>query len=158
MKKRSRKNRSPQARWTGGVRDLPAISVRQPYAWLIVNGFKDVENRGKRMRHCGPILIHAGLNRTWLKEEVLRSIERRHGLRLPRIFHRRGIVGMVEIVDCRRTVPSPLASARLFRLDPRETATPGVPPMQGGLERLQTQVQVASSRLSPATDERAPGR
>ena len=36
-----------------------ALSVRQPWAWLIVNGFKDIENRDWRTRHRGPVLIHA---------------------------------------------------------------------------------------------------
>lgn len=35
------------------------ISIRQPWAWLIVNGFKDVENRSKRPSHRGHIFIHA---------------------------------------------------------------------------------------------------
>ncbi len=26
-------------------RDMKALSVRQPWAWLIVNGCKDIENR-----------------------------------------------------------------------------------------------------------------
>lgn len=24
---------------------LPILSIRQPWAWLIVNGYKDIENR-----------------------------------------------------------------------------------------------------------------
>lgn len=38
-----------------------ALSVRQPYAWLIVNGWKPVENRSRRANIRGRILIHAGL-------------------------------------------------------------------------------------------------
>jgi hypothetical protein len=40
-----------------------AITVRQPYAWLIVNGFKTVENRSEhesRWSFRGPLAIHAG--------------------------------------------------------------------------------------------------
>lgn len=36
-----------------------AISVRQPWAWLIVNGYKNVENRTWRRNFTGPIAIHA---------------------------------------------------------------------------------------------------
>ena len=41
MKRKIRKS----ARWTPGLKKLKAISIRQPWAWLIVNGYKDVENR-----------------------------------------------------------------------------------------------------------------
>lgn len=37
-----------------------ALSIRQPWAWLIVNGFKDIENRDRCIKHyTGPVLIHA---------------------------------------------------------------------------------------------------
>jgi len=36
------------------------LSVRQPWAWLIVNGWKNVENRTWHTEYRGPILIHAG--------------------------------------------------------------------------------------------------
>lgn len=39
---------------------IPALSIRQPWAWLIVNGYKDVENRDWPTRFRGPVLIHAG--------------------------------------------------------------------------------------------------
>lgn len=38
---------------------MKAISIRQPWAWLIVNGFKDIENRSWRTKYRGPVLIHA---------------------------------------------------------------------------------------------------
>ena len=43
-----------------------AISIRQPWAWLIVNGYKDVENRTRMCRaHLGKrVLIHAGQTMT----------------------------------------------------------------------------------------------
>ena len=38
---------------------MKALSVRQPWAWCIVNGWKDVENRRWSTSHRGPLLIHA---------------------------------------------------------------------------------------------------
>ena len=39
---------------------MKALSIRQPWAWLIVNGYKDVENREHNIgSHFGPLLIHA---------------------------------------------------------------------------------------------------
>lgn len=46
---------------------MKAISIRQPYAWLIVNRIKDVENRTWRTNYRGPILIHAG--KTYQKQD-----------------------------------------------------------------------------------------
>lgn len=43
-----------------------ALSIRQPWAWLIVNGFKDIENRTWKYhpKHRGPLLIHASAGMT----------------------------------------------------------------------------------------------
>lgn len=37
----------------------PVLSVRQPWAWLIVRGIKDVENRSWRTNYRGRLYIHA---------------------------------------------------------------------------------------------------
>lgn len=37
-----------------------ALSVRQPWATLILTGWKHVENRAWGTRHTGPLIIHAG--------------------------------------------------------------------------------------------------
>src|ERR1051326_1498970 len=39
---------------------VKALSVRQPWAWLIIYGGKDIENRDWPTSHRGPTLIHAG--------------------------------------------------------------------------------------------------
>jgi hypothetical protein len=42
--------------------ELPriALSIRQPWAWLIVNGHKTIENRSRNIGNfTGPVLIHA---------------------------------------------------------------------------------------------------
>lgn len=38
---------------------MKALSIRQPWAWLIAGGYKDVENRRWRTLYRGPLLIHA---------------------------------------------------------------------------------------------------
>lgn len=42
-----------------------ALSIRQPWAYLIVNGHKAIENRTWDTKHRGEILIHAGLKFDW---------------------------------------------------------------------------------------------
>jgi len=39
---------------------MQALSINQPWAWLIVNGHKAVENRDWNTRYRGEFLIHAG--------------------------------------------------------------------------------------------------
>ena len=38
------------------------LSIRQPYAWAIVEGVKRIENRSWKTAHRGRILIHAGIS------------------------------------------------------------------------------------------------
>lgn len=42
--------RSPEIRGSSALEQLPALTVHQPWAWLIVAGFKDIENRPRLTR------------------------------------------------------------------------------------------------------------
>lgn len=97
------KMRSSKSTWTPALKKLRALSIRQPWAWLIVNGYKDVENRTWATKHRGPLLIHAGSNKTNLTAERLREIEQRFRVKLPprEQYELGGIVGVVDIVDCK---------------------------------------------------------
>jgi hypothetical protein len=82
---------------------MRALSVRQPYAWLIVAGLKDVENRSRRLRHRGPLLIHASIAIT-----PLREIEERFGVMIPEsALQFGGVIGVVDLIDCVEAHPSP---------------------------------------------------
>lgn len=39
---------------------MKALTIRQPYAWAVARGFKDVENRPSAFTYRGPVMIHAG--------------------------------------------------------------------------------------------------
>jgi hypothetical protein len=41
---------------------MKIITIRQPWAHLIVNGSKNIENRTWPTSYRGPVLIHASLN------------------------------------------------------------------------------------------------
>lgn len=104
---------------------MRALSIRQPFAWLIVRPditdpaerarayvdgrIKDIENRGWYTRVRGRVLIHASAsysrtNHECHAEVVLDEYE----IILPRYeqMHRGGIVGVVEIHDCVEKHPS----------------------------------------------------
>ena len=84
---------------------LPALSVRQPWADLIVWGIKDVENRSWPTPFRGRLLIHAGRR---VDREAIARLERRFGVVLPAGYEpRRGVLlGSVEVVDCVDAHPS----------------------------------------------------
>jgi hypothetical protein len=91
---------------------MKALSIRQPWAWLIVNGYKDIENRDWRIRQRGRILIHAskGCTRREYKSAVAFAQPLLPaGVVIPRLedLPRGGICGSVEIVDCRLHSYSP---------------------------------------------------
>jgi hypothetical protein len=82
---------------------MKIISIRQPWAALIVHGFKDVENRTWPTRYRGPVLVQAALRADDVSSE---EIERRFGIRPPSALPLGGIVGVTEIVDCVTNHPS----------------------------------------------------
>lgn len=85
--------------------DAPqALSIRQPWAWLIVNGFKDIENRSWPTRFRGLVLIHAGLR---IDDGFEDSQNWPWAIERPDDFEFGGIVGQAEIVDCVTASPSP---------------------------------------------------
>ena len=88
---------------------MKALSIRQPWAWLIVNGHKDVENRDWHTHHRGQILIHAGKAMTRDDYEDCRGLANRLNIEVPAHaeLDRGGIVGQAEIVACVTTSQSP---------------------------------------------------
>lgn len=85
---------------------MKALSVRQPWAWLIVAGHKDIENRSWPTRFRGRIYVHA--SRTF-DNDAMRAIELgsisvnaavRQALYSVNRWHRGVLIGEVDIVDC----------------------------------------------------------
>jgi len=73
---------------------MKALSIRQPWAWLILHAGKDIENRGWPTSFRGRFLIHASKGMTRAEYEL--------AIKLPYFseLERGGIVGEAEIVDC----------------------------------------------------------
>lgn len=47
------------------MKTITALSVRQPWAWLLCEGLKDVENRNWRTNYRGTLYIHVGKSFDW---------------------------------------------------------------------------------------------
>lgn len=100
-----------------------ALSVRQPWAWAIIEGGKDIENRSRPNRLRGRVCIHAA--KTFRREEweqaswFMHNLGALHPMADDIAFG--GIIGTVEIVDCVMASRSPwFAGPHGFLLrDPR---------------------------------------
>ena len=95
---------------------MKALSIRQPWAWLILHAGKDIENRTWYTPVRGRVLIHAAKGMT--QDEYVDgrawvlSLVHHCGLKtvpLPKAaeLERGGIVGSVEIFDCLTYSDSP---------------------------------------------------
>ena len=87
------------------IKALPdrALSIRQPWAWAILNAGKRIENRPRRFHYRGPICLHASLYRNDKNyAESSFDIYEASGLDTPFDLdvRRGGIIGTAEIVDC----------------------------------------------------------
>jgi len=85
---------------------LPCLSVRQAWAWAIVQGLKPWENRPRRFNYRGPVLIHAGKTLDADYAGACDVIERLSGKRPPAVTDTGGLVGAAMLTDC----AAPLAS------------------------------------------------
>ncbi|WP_193211437.1 ASCH domain-containing protein [Luteolibacter marinus] len=88
---------------------MKALSIRQPWAWLIVHGHKDIENRSWRTHFRGPVLIHASKGMTRDEYAIGHVLAEENGVTLPPFedLPRGGIVGQAEITGCVDRSPSP---------------------------------------------------
>ena len=104
---------------------MRALSIRQPWASLILKAGKNIENREWPTKYRGRILVHAakGMTRAEHEDAIAFAVEairadprnadatkkvtlRELGFAFDDL-PRGGIVGSVEIVDCVRTSDSP---------------------------------------------------
>lgn len=86
---------------------MKALSILQPWAWLIVTGQKDIENRSWSTHVRGRILVHAGKTYTRAThDDYAVSMLPLYGITLPTYeilkAETGAIVGSVEITDCVR--------------------------------------------------------
>ncbi len=105
---------------------MKAITVRQPWAWAIMHGGKDVENRSRNIvgSYRGPLLIHASLTvePAGLDPRIAQAIGERSraGNKMTRVpllaggpsgpehtlapwyGSRGGVLGMVDLLDVHR--------------------------------------------------------
>ena len=91
-----------------------AISIRQPWAWAIINAGKDIENRDWKTKFRGPVCIHAA--KVMTSDDWHAGMECMEWRFIPskacpppksRLLLKGGIIGVAEIVDCVEASASP---------------------------------------------------
>lgn len=83
---------------------MRALSIRQPWAWLIVNGRKDIENRDWPTNYRGTFFVHAGKTMTESDYAdalvTAKCIDPGIWLPDPEDLHFGGFVGTATLKDC----------------------------------------------------------
>lgn len=140
---------------------MKALSIRQPWAWLIVNGHKVIENRTWPTRFRGRALIHASKGMTRAEYDAARQMAEEIDslIIFPRFdaLARGGIVGAATVTDCllsyKRTSPWHMQGCYGFVLaDARPL--PFVP-LTGRLGFFDVPPEIAAMATSPAKTEAA---
>jgi len=83
----------------------PALSIQQPWAWLILNAGKDIENRSWPTNYRGKFYIHTGQK---FDDDGYEHIIQFRDIYLsprmsfpePQQFPKGGIIGIVDLIDC----------------------------------------------------------
>ena len=86
---------------------MRALSIRQPWAWLVVNGYKDIENRTWSTNFRGRIYVHAGQRMVVGDYPGQREYIAETGIVIPSHLARGAIVGEVTINGCLTVADSP---------------------------------------------------
>lgn len=139
-----------------GSRRPFALSVHQPWASLIVNGYKDVENRTWCTNHRGPLLIHA--SHKYVDHDGWSAYSLLLGGRLDDL-PRGAIIGRVEVIDCVRDSTSSWAFPGHWHwllADPAHFAEPVVANGRRGLWRPAELDDVSTGAYTESQDQTEP--
>ena len=120
--------------------DIYCLTIRQPWAWLIVNGIKDVENRTWKTNRRGMFYIHAAKASSMkdykLATQMLCEVYGdNHDVLMPPLKNmpHGGIVGSAEIVDCTKETDNPWHFAGQYAFVLRNPIVSLFQPMSGKL-------------------------
>lgn len=96
---------------------MKVLSVKQPWAWLLCVGCKDIENRTWARKFRGRVLIHASATPVkdfdlWLSDKeraALNKFLKEKNITIPKSLPNSAIIGSVEIADIVTDSQSPWA-------------------------------------------------
>jgi len=84
------------------------LALRQPWAWLMTEGPKDIENRKLRWKFRGPVFVMASGTMTRREYAEVKAFALERGVTIPPASELKlgGIVGQFTITDCVTEHPS----------------------------------------------------
>lgn len=82
---------------------MKVITIHQPWAWAIVSGYKDIENRAWKTDYRGKLAIHAGISKKSLS--FLGIVKERTKVNNPELKFG-SIIGTVDLIDIVQNHPS----------------------------------------------------
>ncbi len=125
------------------MKKIKVLSVRQPWAWLIVSGYKNIENRSWKTDYRGELFIHAGKSFDWNALTYLcpslyyEMVCLHFGIRGQQITMRKeefgAIVGYCELTGCVRDANSIWADPGYWHWKLRRTMQLAPIPLKGRL-------------------------
>jgi len=141
------------------LRTMKALSIRQPWAWLILQGSKDIENRSRRTHYRGELLVHAGKSMDQYGRdtaEALVSMARKAGWEFDPEHElvRGAITGRVTVIDCVETHDSEWFEGPFgYVLDPNSAQFLKKPiPMNGRLGFFDVEIMLSDRDFLPHGD------
>lgn len=101
---------------------MKAITIKQPWAYLIAIGVKDIENRTWKTNFRGRVLIHAAAKNDnseppLLTEEQYQLAGGVSGYSRAALGERSAIIGSVDIIDCVENHSSAWGQKSVLRID-----------------------------------------
>ena len=141
---------------TGQPRAIPALTVRQPWAWAIAHAGKDVENRTWRTGYRGPVAIHAGRARP--DEQTVALVELLTGrISLPPLAYG-AVIAVATLADITRNSGSQWAEPGAWHWHLTNVRPLAEPLPATGRHRLWPTPAALSDRLAPPSDPDQEGR
>lgn len=102
---------------------MKALSIKQPWAWLIIHGGKDIENRTWHTSFRGRFYVHASKSMTRRDYQFAAEYAAKIGVQVPPADQllRGGIIGSVNLVDStsHHTSPWYMGEKALVLEDPK---------------------------------------
>lgn len=83
---------------------MKAITIKQPWATLIVLGKKKFETRSWQTKHRGPIAIHAGktIDKEACEDTWIKGALAEHGIKSYKELPTGAVLATAELVDCHK--------------------------------------------------------
>lgn len=100
---------------------MKCLTIKQPWAWLITEGYKGVENRSWKTLHRGEFLIHSAQT---VDAEAMKQLPRLFpDIEFPASYDLGKVIGKVELYDCITDSDSQWAQPRSYHFMLRNAQT-----------------------------------